>query len=257
MQLLESIFNLFNGLINTSKRLDLSKLPSQGKFYKNGFEMKIKRADLEDIIDYEYNFDKENVFLIVESIKKIVRKNVILSNGFLFDDIKSVDLVFIFLEIVKFTKNREIKVPYFNTKLGKDDLIEFNSKNFNYFDFSKYQFDDVTKEIIIDGYRFSMPSIGIENNLTLFLAKKIKEGNDWGNYIYDFLFFSGNKNHLSEDELENLVLIFNFDMEESEKRTIQKIVNTFMKIVGYTLMIEGEIVEVKTKINLQTIWKES
>lgn len=257
MQLLESIFNLFNGLINTSKRLDLSKLPSQGKFYKNGFEIKIKRADLEDIIDYEYNFDKENVFLIVESIKKIVRKNVILSNGFLFDDIKSVDLVFIFLEIVKFTKNREIKVPYFNTKLGKDDLIEFNSKNFNYFDFSKYQFDDVTKEIIIDGYRFSMPSIGIENNLTLFLAKKIKEGNDWGNYIYDFLFFSGNKNHLSEDELENLVLIFNFDMEESEKRTIQKIVNTFMKIVGYTLMIEGEIVEVKTKINLQTIWKES
>lgn len=257
MQLLEGIFNLFHGLLNNSRKLDLSKLPSQGKFYKDGFEIKIKRADLEDIIDYEYNFDKENVFLIVESIKKVVKKNVILPEGFTFDDIKSVDLVFIFLEIVTFTKKSKIKIPYYNTKLGKNDLIEFSSENFNYFDFSKYNFDNQTKEILINGYRFSMPSIGIENNLTLFLAKKIKEGEDWGNYIYDFLFFSGNKNYLSEAELENLVLIFNFDMEESEKISIQKIVNTFMKIVGYSLKIEGEVVEVKTKINLQTIWKES
>lgn len=257
MQVIESIFSLFGSLLNHTKKLDLSKLPSQGKFYKDNFEIKIKRADLEDIIDYEYNFDKENVFLIVESIKKVVRKNIILPEPFLFDDIKSVDLVFLFLEIVKFTKKREIKVPYFNTRIGKEDSIEFNSKNFNYFDFTKYDFDDQTKEILINGYRFSMPSIGIENNLTLFLARKIKEGENWSDYVYDFLFFSANKNYLSEEELENLVLIFNFDMEDSEKKVIQKIVNNFMKIVGYSLKIDGEIVEVKTKINLETIWKEA
>ncbi len=255
MQIIESIFSLFNSLLNHTKKLNLSKLPSQGKFYKDDFEIKIKRSDLEDIIDYEYNFDKENVFLIVESIKKVVRKNIILPAPFLFDDIKSVDLVFLFLEIVKFTKKRGIKVPYFNTKIGKEDLIEFNSENFNYFDFSKYEFDNQTKEILIDGYRFSMSSIGIENNLTLFLAKKIKEGKNWSDYVYDFLFFSNNKNYLSEEELENLVLIFNFDMEDSEKKSIQKIVNNFMKIVGYSLKIDGEVVELKTKINLETIWK--
>lgn len=257
MQVIESIFSLFNSLLRHTKKLDLSKLPSQGKFYKDDFEIKIKKADLEDIIDYEYNFDKENVFLIVESIKKIVRKNIILPTPFTFEEVKSVDLVFLFLEIVKFTKKREIKVPYFNTKLGKEDSIDFKSENFNYFDFSKYEFDNKTKEILIDGYRFSMPSIGIENNLTLFLAKKIKEGKNWSDYVYDFLFFSGNKSYLSEEELENLVLIFNFDMEDSEKKLIQKIVNNFMRIVGYSLKIDGEIVEVKTKIDLQTIWKES
>ena len=46
-------------------------------------------------------------------------------------------------------------------------------------------------------------------------------------------------------------------MEDSEKKVIQKIVNNFMKIVGYSLKIDGEIVEVKTKINLETIWKEA
>lgn len=255
MQVVNSIFNLFNGLLNTSKKLDLTKLPSQGKFYKDEFEIKIKKADLEDIIDYEYNFDKENVFLIVESIKKVVRKNCILPNGFLFEDIKSVDLVFLFLEIVKFTTKRKINISYYNNRLGKDDLIEFSQDNFNYFDFSKYEFDNQTKEILIDGYRFSMPSIGIESNLTQFLAKKIREGENWSDYIYDFLFFSGNKNYLSESELENLVLIFNFDMEESEKLKVKKIVNNFMKIVGYSLKINGEVVEIKTKIDLQSIWK--
>ena len=49
-----------------------------------------------------------------------------------------------------------------------------------------------------------MPSIGIENNLTLFLARKIKEGENWSDYVYDFLFFSANKNYLSEEELENV-----------------------------------------------------
>jgi hypothetical protein len=28
-----------------------------------------------------------------------------------------------------------------------------------------------------------------------------------------------------------------------------------MKIVGYTLKLDGEVIEIKTKIDLQTIWK--
>ena len=138
MQVINGIFNLFNGLLNTSKKLDLKKLPSQGRFYYKDFELRIKKADLEDIIDYEYNFDKDNIFLVVESLKKIVRKNTILSKGYVFEDIKSVDLVFLFLEIVRFTNNKKINVQFYNTKSGQKDLIEFNSDTFNYFDFSKY-----------------------------------------------------------------------------------------------------------------------
>jgi hypothetical protein len=56
--------------------------------------------------------------------------------------------------------------------------------------------------------------------------------------------------------MENLVTIFNFDIEDSEKETISSIVNNFMRIVGYTLKLEGEVIEIKTKINLETIWKD-
>ena len=72
MLVIESILNLFRGLVNTSKKIDLCKLPSQGNFYPNDFELRIKKADLEHIIDYEHNYDKENLFLIVESLKKIL-----------------------------------------------------------------------------------------------------------------------------------------------------------------------------------------
>lgn len=256
MQVVNNIMNLFNSLLNSSKKLDLKKLPSQGRFYNDNFEIKIKKADLEDIIDYEYNFDKDNIFLVVESLKKVVRKNTILSKGYVFEDIKSVDLVFLFLEIVRFTNNKKIDVQYYNTKSGQKDSVEFSSETFNYFDFSKYKFDEETKEILIQDYRFSMPSIGIENCLTFYLADKITEqGDSFKNYFYDFLFFTGNKNYLSKAELDNLVTIFNFDIEDSEKEKIKKIVNHFMQIVGYTLKINGEVIEIKTKIDLQTIWK--
>lgn len=257
MQIINSIFNLFSGLMKHSKKIDLKLLPSQGKFYKDDFEIKIKKADLEDIIDYEFNFDKENVFLIIESIKKIVKKNTEFSKSFVFEDIKSVDLIFLFFEIVKFTTKKKLKVPFVNTNTGKEEYIEFESRNFNYFDFSKYEFDEETKEILIEGYRFSLPSIGIESDLTQYLAKKLRENEKLEEKNYDFLFFTGNKNILSFEEIENLVIIFNSDLEEQEKDKIQKIVANFLKIVGYTLKVNGDIVEIKTKIDLQTIWKES
>jgi hypothetical protein len=256
MLVIDSIFNIFNGLFNHSQRVDLSKLPSQGKFYPNDFELKIKKADLEHIIDYEHNFDKENLFVIVESLKKIVRNNIIISKGYTFEDIKSVDLVFLFLEIVKFTTKRNIFVPYYNQKKGQNDSILFSSDNFNYFDFSKYEIDSDTKEILIDGYKFSLPSIGIENCLTIFLANKINSGEDLNKYFYDFLFFVGNKNYLSQEELENLFLIFNYDIDDSERNILKGVVNKFMKIIGYSLKVDDDIVEIKTKIDLQTIWKD-
>ena len=256
MLVLDSILNLFNGLFNHSQKVDLSKLPSQGKFYPYDFELKIKKADLEHIIDYEHNFDKENLFVIVESLKKIVRNNTIISKGYTFEDIKSVDLVFLFLEIVKFTTKRNILVPYYNQKTGQNDSIVFSSDNFNYFDFSKYEIDTETQEVLIDGYKFCLPSIGVENCLTIFLANKIKEGKDMNEYFFDFLFFVGNKNYLSQEELENIFVIFNYDIDESERIIIKNIVNKFMKIIGYSLKVDNDIIEIKTKIDLQTIWKD-
>ena len=104
-----------------------------------------------------------------------------------------------------------------------------------------------------------MPSIGIENCLTHFLVSKSGEldSKKWNDYSYDFLFFVGNKNNLTFSEIENLVTIFNFDLGISEQEKIRNIVYTFMGVVGYSLQTNGRIVDVKSKLDLETIWKES
>lgn len=246
---------ILRSLLNQPKKIDITQLPSQGVFYKKDFEIKIKKADLEDVIDYEHNFNAEEVYSIIESLKKIVRKNTILSNNYNFDDIKSVDVVFLFLEIVKFTLNKPIEIPYFNEETGKPDMIEFSNRTFNYFDFSKYKskIDRETAEILINDYRFSMPSIGVENSVTNFLVQKgVKK---WSKYTYDFTHFVGNKSNLSFDEIENLVTIFNFEIEDDEKKKIQNIKETFLPIVSYSLKKNGKVIDIKSKLDLEKIWE--
>lgn len=252
------IVEIMKGLLSTTKKIETNNLPTQGLFYKPDFVLRIKKADVEDIIDYEYNYDKENLYAVIESVKKIVSKNTQFSKNYKFEDIKSVDIIYLFLEIVKFTMNKTIKIPFFNDEVGKPDIIEFNDKTFNYFDFSKYKLDRDNGEIVIDDYRFSMPSIGIENCLTNFLVLKSddKDAKKWNAYNYDFLFFVGNKNNLTFNEIENLVTIFNFDLDPSEQDKIRKIVKEFMSVVGYSLQINGRIVDIKTKLDLETIWKD-
>ena len=92
-----SIVEIMRGLVSQSKKIETSKLPTQGLFYLPDFEMKIRKADMEDIIDYEYNYDKENLYAVIESVKKIVYKNTIFSKNYKFEDIKSVDIIYIFL----------------------------------------------------------------------------------------------------------------------------------------------------------------
>lgn len=256
---MNSLLEIISNILNHTKKIDILKLPTQGLFYPSDFEIKIKKADMEDIIDYEYNYDRNNLYVVIESVKKIVRQNTIFNKNYKFEDIKSVDIVYLFLEIVRFTNRKPIQIGFFNEELGKPDLIEFNNQNFNYFNFDDYKkyHDKEKSELLLDDYRFSMPSIGVENCVTKFLVKKSVEPDSkkWNDYSYDFLFFVGNKNHLSFDEIENLVVIFNFDIEESEKKKIKSIVKKFLPLVNYSIKHNNKVIDVKSKLDLETIWK--
>ncbi len=135
MGLLEIIKNIVSG----SKRIDILKLPTQGYFYPSNFDIKIKKAQDEDIIDYEFNFDKENILLVIEAVKKIVKNNTVFNSEYKFEDLKSVDIVYLFLEIVKYTKSKKILIDFFNDDVGTIDKIEFCSDNFKYFDLNKFK----------------------------------------------------------------------------------------------------------------------
>jgi hypothetical protein len=255
-----SLFNIIKGILNIQKKIEVHQLPSQGFFYKSDFEMYIKKADLEDIIEYEHKYDKEDLGIVVTRLKKIVEKNVVLANGHSYNDIKSIDVVYLFLEIVKFTNNKPVTLNFFNDTIGKEEVIKFESSTFNYCKLDDDiidKYDEVEREFNFDGYKYSVPCIGVENSLTNFLINKseIPGSEKYNHYSYDFLYFLGHKSHLTFDEIENLIQIFNFDIEDSDKNKIRKIVKKLSPIGKYSLKKDSQIIDVTAKIDLATIWK--
>ena len=118
-------------------------------------------------------------------------------------------------------------------------------------------YDNENKEFIINGYRYSLPSIGLENCLTKFLINKSNrpDSQKFNNYNYNFTFFLGDKNKLSFNEIDNLIQIFNFDMESEEQKKVLNVVKMFQPIQKYSLKKDGKVIDINSKIDLEKIWK--
>ena len=252
------LIEFFKNIFSKKKEVDLKILPSQGYFYDDDFKILIKKADIKDIKDYEDNFVLDDLSIILRKVKKIVRKNIIITSGYNFEYIKSIDVIFLFFEIVKFTKNKKIKIFYFDES-GDDLIVDFDSKNFNYFNFTKLEenWNSKNKEFLINGYKFTLPSLGVENSITQFLIDKSYEpGSEiYNEYIYTFVYFVGNKEFLTYDEIENLIQIFNYDLDDDERIKVENIINRFSGLQRYTLKKNNKIIEITSRINLETIWK--
>lgn len=255
-----NLLNLVKNLLNIQKKINNRELPSQGLFYKDDFEITIKRASVEDIKEYEADFIKDNLGLIIYKVKKIVERNLILPKNYTFEDLKSIDIVFLFLEIVKFTKGDSIKISFINEKTGKPDTIDFSSDYFNYFKLSNDLLEKYNKELKcfeIDGYKFSLPTIGIENCLTNFLIFKQNETDSekYNELFFDFTYFLLNRKSIGFSEIENLIQIFNYDIETEELNKIEKILKIFLPLQKYSLIRDGKVIDINSRIDLETIWK--
>jgi hypothetical protein len=255
-----NLFNLLKDITCSYKKLDKSKLPSQGLFYNDDFSIKIKKVNPDDISKYESEFIKDDLAIVINKVKQIVENNIILSDGYIFDDLKSIDIVFIFLEIVKHTKKRDITINYVDELKNKIEEITFDSKTFNYFILDeklKKMYNKETKSFDIGGYNYTLPSIGVENCITYFLVMKLYEENEekYENLNFNFSYFLAQKNFLTFDEIENLIEIFNFDLDEDEKNKIEKIIETFKPLQRYSLIRDGREVDINSKIDLENIWK--
>lgn len=253
-----NLIDVIKSTLNQKKKIDVKKLPSLGLFYKDNFEMYIKKASIDDINKYEYKYDKEDLSSIIYKLKEIVKNNIILPKKYSFIDIKSIDIIFLFLEIVKFTNNKEIILKYLDN--GIEKCIKFKSDYFNYFEIDQNlmnKYDSENRQFVIDGYKFSLPSIGIENSITNFLISKSNDldSDKYNKYSYDFMFFLGDKNKIKYNEIDNLIQIFNFDIEDSEIKKIKKIIKIFQPMQKYSLKINNKIIEINSQINLETIWK--
>ena len=203
---------------------------------------------------------KDDLGLVITKLKKIVEKNTTFSSGYNFNDIKSIDVVFIFLEIVRFTKGKAVKLTYFDDELGEEKIIEFSSNYFNYFRLSEEvmeHYNKDSKEFIIEDFKFSLPSIGVENCVTNYLIDKSDDYDvvKYNEFNYDFIFFLGNKRSVNFNEIDNLIQIFNYDIEESDSKKVRKVIKMFQPIQKYSLKRGNKIIEINSKIDLEKIWK--
>ena len=247
-------------LLRSKVRINVKKLPSQGFFYKPDFKITIKRADEEEIRQYESGYDKENVAAVLSKLKSIVRNNTILENGYEFSHIKSIDIVYIFLEIVKHTKGKPVVISYFDDETSTVRDVNFGTDCFNYFVPDSNLIDSWNSDLRcfdINGYRISLPSIGIENSLTQYLIEKSYEpgAERFNDYNYNFTFLLDDKNRLRFDEIDNLIQIFNFDIDEQEKVRVENAVSKIKQMQKYSLRVNGKVIDLSSKINLEKIWK--
>jgi len=247
-------------LFGLDKRaINIQQLPSQGLFYKNDFKITIKKASKKDIEEYEKNYVKDDIGVIIYYIKKIVKKNTTITSPYKYDDIKSIDIIFIFLEIVKLTKGKAINFVYYNKDTDLEDRIEFDSKYFNYFQIGKLinYYDYEEKCFVVNGYKYSLPSVGVENSLTNFLIIKSNEPDCeiYNEFFYEFTHFLGDKNYLKFSEIENLLEVFNYDLDKYEMQKVKDIIKMFSPIQRYSLKKGDRIVEMTSKINLEKIWR--
>ncbi|NBP56238.1 hypothetical protein EBU71_06840, partial [bacterium] len=131
------LLKLIKSLVKGSKELDLKQLPSRGLFYPDDFWIRIKRATMEEIVQYETNFRDKDMFSIIESIKRVVESNSSYPENYGFKYLKVIDLIWVFLEIVKFTTDKKIIVNYFDSDQSLVKEIEISQNSFNYFNFDK------------------------------------------------------------------------------------------------------------------------
>jgi hypothetical protein len=249
-----NIQNILTALLTDRKQVDVKTLPSQGYFYPEDLRLSIRRAEFWDILEYESTIDRTNVVKSIESIKSIVKRCVELNSPYSYDHLKSVDIIFIFLEIVKFTTARDIMVSY-TDRSGVERQAAFGPETFNYFDFTPFlsHYNSESREMIIKGYRFSFPSIGVENSLTSYISES-NNPSEFKDIAFDFLFFVSGRHSLDPTEVQNLIQIFNYDLEEEERTKVSSVIESFSQIVSYSLKVDGIKVEMKSNINLENIW---
>jgi len=244
------IFDILKSIeiFKTTKKIDITKLPSRGFFYDKDFFIKIKKVESDDILYYKNYFKPDNPVIIIELIKQIVKKNTFYPKGYSFDDVRSVDVVYLFFKLIEYTTKAPLYLSHINPLTGTIDKIPVTDLNFKYFDPSN-EYKLVDGEFISkSGFKFRIPSIKVEDTLTKFITLKYYMGKrEYMDANYDFIYFLGKKNNVSDQEIETLLDIFS----EMDRDEISTIVEDFKPFARYSVVSDGVEYSLDGKLDLE------
>lgn len=253
-----NIINIIKSLATRNKQLNIKELPSMGLFYPDDMKIYIGKCTEEDIITYENIVDPNNILTMVYAMRLIVDKCVTMNKNYDTSYLKSIDVTYIMFEIVKHTTGKEVSIEYYDDARGKFIDLPINASTFNYIDLADIMDNYLpeTKEFEFDGYRLSLPTKGIETSLTEYFSNITNEVADtMVDYSYDFIYFLGNRNTISYNEIDNLLDIFNDSMSATDKEIVSEAVKRFSPMIRYSLKHNNRVIELHGKINMSTIWE--
>lgn len=230
--------------LTREKKIIISELPSMGIFYNDDFEIYIYPCSLEIISEMESNIDRDDISSVILWIRLVVMNCSRYENGN-YDDLKSIDLIWLYIEICKLTINDEVYVHIDGKK------YPVNSSTFNYFDYSKFDINKEERVINYNGYIYSLPSVGVERCLYsyIILNKELIEKD----ICYDFIFFVKNRNYLTNKEIENLIVIYNDDIDDKQKEEITNVKSAFKGFIIFSIKVDGVIHDIKSKLDLTNV----
>jgi hypothetical protein len=250
---------LFNKILNyfTIGRieLDINKFPSMGLFYNNDFKVYIKKMSVEDILIYKKNYDSEDLIKIMDAIRYVVAKYTTYSHNYSLDDISGIDLMYIFFKIIKYTKNKDVSFIYNYNNILK--TVNFTESTFKYAKLDEIltAYDKEKKCIKIDEYELKYPTVGIEKSVTNFILEKGRQ-NDLSNYAncnYNFMYFVPNKNKLTSNEIENLLIIFNDELPDDLKTKFHNVLTILADRFKYKLIADDNNIIDISNVNLKNV----
>lgn len=250
--------NIFN-FINKKREIITENLPSRGFFYKDDFKIYIKKCNKDYINQYKKNIDTSNISKILKRVTRLIIDHTSYSEGYSYKNIISIDLLFIFLEIVKHTKSKDIFLDHYDEETKKMVKIKLDEKTFDYYQpdnkmMEKYNY--IEKCFDLNGYKISSPTTGAEEDLTQFLnsISTIPGSEKYNTYNYNFLYVLGNRESISIPELENLIQIFTMDITKEEKKKLQKSIDNITPIQRYKMIYNGKSINMSTKLDLSIIF---
>lgn len=239
MSLLSNIVNSLMQLKNKSFKQDsimckinTSLLPSQGVFYDDDFTISLKYPRSNDIefLNKSFETSEEKGFLnVAEIMKSFIQKNIVLSKNHVFEDILSIDITMIF-------------IIYYNN-IKKEPLIINNqllsSDNFMYFDFGLYKknYNQKEKNFEFNGFKYSPPTIRVENALYDFIDYIMTFNSDeidYANSDFNFIFFMNKKTKLECADIINLINLFTFELSNVNKLIVENIISKFNPLMKYS-----------------------
>lgn len=253
--------NLISKILSSfkkEKRFNITNdmLPTRGIFYPENIEISVTKASEETIKMYNSEISKTNddINLLLHLINKVVENHIIVKNS-TYHNLKSLDLLYLFIYIVRITTEKPYMVKYElpNKTTGE---IELNEENFMYMSLDRISshFDFYNKEkkqiILNNGFMFSLPSIGIETKIVEFIrANEDKfEFND-----LNFIYFMGNGNDVSFEEIENVIISF----EELDSETyieIRDFVHVYEEEQRFKLLKDNVFVDLKSGLHFNDLW---